>query len=366
MNIGIIGTRGIPNRYGGFEQYVEYLAPELVKRGHSVTVYNPAHHPNRDTFWKGVKIVRKPDPQFMGSFSQFIYDLACILHSRSQHYDLILQLGYTSSSIWSRFFPSTALVVTNMDGLEWMRTKYSPPVKRFLKWAEGLAVKHSDYLIADSPGIRVYLLRSYGVDSKYIAYGTEIFDHPNEDVIARLGLDAYQYDMLIARIEPENNVDVIIEAHVKANSNRPLLVIGNHKATALGRYLYKRFSAANVRFMGPIYDMEVLNNLRFYSNLYFHGHSVGGTNPSLLEAMASGALICASDNPFNRAVLRDAGLYFKGVDDLVDLIEKEKKNADDPRLAGIRKIVVENYTWPKIIDETEAFLMSILKSRCEA
>src|SRR5690349_15755847 len=120
MKIGIVGTRGIPNRYGGFEQFIEFVAPELVNRGHEVYVYNSSLHPYKEPTYKGVHIISKTDPENkIGTAGQFIYDLNCIRDSRKRNYDVILQLGYTSSSIWTFLYPSGSLLVTNMDGLEW-------------------------------------------------------------------------------------------------------------------------------------------------------------------------------------------------------------------------------------------------------
>ena len=163
LKIAILGTRGIPNHYGGFEQFAEYLAKGLVERGFEVSVYNSHNHPYREKTWNGVEIIHCYDPEDkIGTAGQFIYDLNCIKDSRKRDFDIILQLGYTSSSVWNRFLPrKRTIITTNMDGLEWKRSKYSKPVQQFLKRAEGLAVKFSDHLIADSKGIREYLKEKY-------------------------------------------------------------------------------------------------------------------------------------------------------------------------------------------------------------
>src|SRR5215467_1651561 len=169
MKIGIIGIRGIPNRYGGFEQFTEYVAPALVRKGHDVTVYSSSLHPYQDDNWKGVRLIHKSNPENrIGTFGQFIYDFFCILDSRKRNFDVILQLGYTSSSVWSFLFPGKSNLVTNMDGLEWKRSKYSKPVRAFLKRAEKWAVRSSDRLIADSKGIQEYLLDKYNKHATFI------------------------------------------------------------------------------------------------------------------------------------------------------------------------------------------------------
>ena len=191
-----------------------------------------------------------------------------------------------------------------MDGLEWKRSKYSKKVQKFLKYAEKLAVKSSDFLISDSIGIQDYLKQEYNVNSEYIAYGAEIFTQSDVKFIKEFDVEANGYNMLIARLEPENNIETILEGVQRSNSNLPFLVVGKYD-NKFGIYLKEKFkNSKNIRFLGGIYDLEKLNNLRYYSNLYFHGHSVGGTNPSLLEAMASNCLIIANDNVFNKSILK--------------------------------------------------------------
>ena len=172
MKIAIIGTRGIPNNYSGFEQFAENFAVFLAKERYDITVYNSHNHKYQKPYFKDVKIIHCFDPEYLvGTFGQFIYDLNCILNSRRQNFDVILQLGYTSNSIWHFLLPKAAKVVTNMDGLEWKRTKYTLLAQKFLKYAEKLAAKSSDVLIADSLGIQTYLKKKYKLESTYIPYG---------------------------------------------------------------------------------------------------------------------------------------------------------------------------------------------------
>lgn len=155
LKIGILGTRGIPNNYGGFEHIAGYLAKGLVEKGHEVTVYNSHKHPYQHKLWNGVKIIHCYDTEYIiGIAGQFIYDLNCILDSRKRGYDIILMLGYTSSSVWGMSYPKDPIIITNMDGLEWNRTKFSRPVRSFLKYAEKLSVKFSDHHVVDFPVIK--------------------------------------------------------------------------------------------------------------------------------------------------------------------------------------------------------------------
>jgi len=363
MKIAIIGTRGIPNHYGGFEQFAQYLAKGLIQRGFEVTVYNSHTHPYQKKKWNGVNIVHCKDLEYkMGTAGQFIYDLNCILDARKKKYDIILQLGYTSNSVWGWLLPKKTIVTTNMDGLEWKRTKYSGIVRNFLKHAEKLAVKYSDHLIADSIGIQEYLHTKYNKQAVFIPYGADIFEDNNCVFLEEFDLTPYEYDMLIARLEPENSIEIILDGRAKSNCKRKFLVVGAHN-TSYGEYLKKKYAAySDIKFIGGIYDINKLNNLRYYTNLYFHGHTVGGTNPSLLEAMASGSLVCANENPFNRYILEEDALYFKTSNDVTFYINEVK--CDQPVyqqfIANNRKKIEEKYSWANIIDQYANHLVEIM------
>tara|TARA_B100000900_G_scaffold370358_1_gene348815 strand:+ start:3472 stop:4560 length:1089 start_codon:yes stop_codon:yes gene_type:complete len=361
MRIGILGTRGIPNFYGGFEQFAQYLSEGLVNAGHDVFVYNSHLHPYKEKSWNGVNLVHCYDPEEkIGTAGQFIYDLNCILDSRKRDLDIILQLGYTSSSVWNWLFPKNVPIITNMDGLEWKRSKYSKPVQSFLKFAEKLAVLFSDQLIADSKGIQSYLKEKYNKDSVYIPYGANVFSLPDESVLKNYSLTPFNYDMLIARLEPENSVEEILDGFVASNVKRDFLVIGNTK-TPLGKKLVDKYQDSRIKFVGYIKGIDNLDSLRYFSNLYFHGHSVGGTNPSLLEAMASNAFICAHDNIFNKAILDDDAVYFSSAEEVRSLVESIlKKKTGKSILSNIEK-VSKIYAWETIISQYEVILKDNLK-----
>ena len=354
MRIGILGTRGIPNNYGGFEQWAEQLSLGLVAKGYDVYVYNSHNHPYQKNKWAGVNIIHKYDPEFrVGTVGQFIYDLNCIVDSRTRKFDIILQLGYTSSSIWGWLLPKQkALIVTNMDGFEWNRGKFSRTAKYFLKQAEKLGVYFSDIIIADSPVIKKYYKSRYTKPVVYIPYGTKLFFDEDFSKISSFNIDKYNYYLLIARLEPENNIEMVIQGVIKSKSQLPLLIVGNYNIPH-GKYLFNKYSKEKqIKFTGAIYNSKVLNNLRFFSNLYFHGHSVGGTNPSLLEAMACSAVICAHDNPYNKAVLTNKGWYFSTVEDIYKLIlSKNYENNRKETISRNRQTINTNFLVEDIINK---------------
>ena len=364
MKIAVIGTRGIPNRYGGYEQFVEFAAPALVERGHEVYVYNSSRHPYKEGEWKRVRIIHKFDPEDkIGSAGQFIYDLNCILDARRRNFDIILQLGYTSSSIWSFLFPRRSLVITNMDGLEWKRSKYGNAVRQFLRMAEKWAALNSDFLIADSKGIQQYLLDKYHKPSTFIPYGAHLVTKTDESLLKEKNIEKHAYDLLIARMEPENNIETIIKGHLLSASTIPLLIIGNYK-NKFGAFLEKKYKSDKIKFWGSIYNLPYLDTLRFYCRYYFHGHSVGGTNPSLLEAMASYACVIAHDNVFNRTVLNDDALYFQSAEDIAHLLNVPMDDQICRTIKSNNADKIRNqYSWQHIIDSLEKMFINALAKK---
>ncbi len=366
MKIAILGTRGIPNNYGGFEQFAEFFSKYLTENNHDVYVFNSHDHLYQEKTWEGVNIVHKFDPEYLiGTAGQFFYDLACILYCRKEKFDIILQLGYTSSSIWSFLFPKKSLVFTNMDGLEWKRSKYNAPVRYFLRFAEKWAAKYSDYLIADSIGIQTYLKSKYNKESEFIAYGADVFSDPNEKVLEGYNLTKEKYGMLVARMEPENNIETILDGVHESDHQNPFLVIG--KINKFASYLQEKYkNDSRIRFMGPIYNLSDLNNIRYYSRYYFHGHSVGGTNPSLLEAMASNALIIAHNNPFNKAILNEDAAYFDNNRDVKDMLNKDEYFASKgPYTENNKNKITMNFSWSTINSKYEEYLIKGLQEKAK-
>jgi glycosyltransferase involved in cell wall biosynthesis len=362
MKIGILGTRGIPNHYGGFEQFAEFFATYAAGQGHEVHVYNSHSHPYKETEFKRVKIIHCYDPENkIGTVGQLVYDLNCILDARKRDFDIILQLGYTSSSVWYSLHPKKAIVITNMDGLEWKRTKYSKKVQKALQVAERLAVKKSDFLIADSKGIQKYIKEKYQKESNYIAYGAHNFDNPNPLILKEYHVEMENFNMIMARFEPENNLDLVLEGVAIAEDKNPILVIGNHQ-TKYGTYLKSKYQAySNIRFLGAVYNLDHLNNLRYYSNIYFHGHTVGGTNPSLLEAMASKALIAAHNNDFNKGVLKENAYYFSNAEEVKKILNTVKKIDNLQFVQNNYVAIASTFNWEKINEQYLQFFKQCLE-----
>lgn len=373
MKIAFISTRGIPNNYGGFEQFAEYISIGLAKRGHEVVVYSPHFHPYKEDTYKGVHIkhIYSPEPWMGSSIGSFFYDFASLKDAlKKEKFDIIYEAGYTSivpAYIWFNVrkikYP---IFTTNMDGLEYKRTKFNKWVQKFIFWEEKMTVKHSHYLIADNMGIHDYYQEKYRKESKFLAYGADIHNNYNEEFLKEFELEADNYYLLVARLEPENNIIMAIEGYLASTEKgkRPLVIVGKTN-TPHGKELVAKYgNEKSIRFVGGIYDFDKLNSIRHFSYAYFHGHSVGGTNPSLLEAMASDCFILANDNIFNKAVLGENALYYfdhNAVTELLNNIElltlKYKKSFIEKNLEIIRK----EYSWEKLIDEHEKYFTELIK-----
>jgi len=359
LRIGILGTRGIPNHYGGFECFAEYLSQGLVERGHELYVYNSHNHPNQQSGWNNVKIVHCYDPEYrFGSFGQFWYDLNCIRDARKRNFDVLLFLGYTSSSVWGMLYPKKPVIIYNMDGFEWKRTKYSRPIQRFLKYAEKLAVRYSDFIVADSKHVQEYISDKYKLKPAYIAYGADIFEEPDESLIWPFHLTDRSYNMVMARMEPENNIEMVLNGYHNSEAAHDMIIVGSTQ-NKFGTYLKNKYAGdGRIRFLGAIFDRQVINNLIYHSNLYFHGHSVGGTNPSLLEAMGSKALIVAMDNVFNRSVLSSNAFYFTTPAEVTDYANLLTRNElHQSMIESNARTIREKYNWPGIVDAYEKFFL---------
>jgi glycosyltransferase involved in cell wall biosynthesis len=359
LKIGILGCRGIPNYYGGFEKMAECISVGLVKKGHDVTVYNSHNHPYVEKDFYGVRIKHCFDPEYkIGTTGQFIYDWNCIQDARKENYDVILFLGYTSSSVWGEFFPKQPVIISNMDGLEWKRSKYNYMTRQFLKQAERWAVKYSHYYIADSIVIQNYLQRKYQIKCRYIPYGSEISYLNNNSFLPQYHISKEDYYLLMARMEPENNIETILNGFNHSSSDKKFLVIGNTN-NSLGQKLVNKFkSDKRILFAGAIYDTAITNSLKYFSRLYFHGHSVGGTNPSLLEAMGSRSLIAAHQNEFNFSVLEKDAYYFQSSNDVEKLIESVNRNENEEKMVQNNLLKIEKkYNWPSIIGQYNEFII---------
>lgn len=367
MKIAILGTKGIPNRYGGFEQFAEYLSAGLAQRGHEPTVYAPHYHPFQGKEIKKVKIKHFYCPErYLGGAAHYIYDHLCLRDAIKSNFDIIYEAGYGSCAFALFYFKKrvkTPVVITNMDGLEWRRKKWNPIVRYITKQAERLTVKYSDFLIADNLGIKTYFENVYGVGPTYLPYGAQTIDSFDPSVLEKYSLRPKEYFLIIARLEPENNIETMIRAFIRSHSPLPLVIVGGIDTKHGKQLLSLSAPHPNIKFLGGIYEPDTVNNLRHFSKAYFHGHSVGGTNPSLLEAMASESFIIAHDNVFNRSVLETNAEFFTDEPSLTNILKNLDETLCENETSFKEKnleLIKTRYDWDLIIDSHELFFKSAL------
>lgn len=351
VKLAILGTRGIPARYGGFETFAEQLATKLVTHDVDVTVFCPASRPKQDDSYRGVTLRYIKFPN-LGKYSEMFWDARCFFEARGQ-FDVVYMLGLGGAfAAWvPRVFGSAVWV--NTDGVEWKRTKFNWPQRAYLALMEALSVLFASRIIADAGAIASYLRGRYPGLKRVstIAYGADVPEsRPAPESIKDWGLQPDGYYVIVSRLEPENHLLEMVEGFELSHSELPLVILGNieNPNTYVQRLLAHQ--SKRIRFIGTVYDRANLEPLRFFARAYLHGHSVGGTNPSLLEAMACSNLVIAHDNPFNREVLGECGLFFRNPRDLssqihaIDAGEVKIQVLRDGVLARIKK----HYTWDQI------------------
>ena len=309
--VRILGTRGIPNRHGGFEACAQQLAPWLVDRGWAVTVYcqeDPGSTYRRDS-WRGVTLEHVPAPS-AGPLGSVWFD-ARTARDAARHDDLLLTLGFNTAVLFPWYRLRGRPHVVNMDGIEWRREKWSRPVRGWFwvnSWIAGYAANH---LIADHPGIAAMLAaRGWASRTTMVPYGAERVEAAPLEPLAELALQPQRYGLVIARPEPENSILEIVRAWSAAGRGVPLVVLGAYQSGNRYHDAVRAAAGPEVRFPGAVYDPAVVQALRHHARLYVHGHTVGGTNPSLVEALGAGSPVLAHDNEFNRWVAGPEQRYF--------------------------------------------------------
>ncbi|KRA13009.1 DUF1972 domain-containing protein [Acidovorax sp. Root568] len=368
LRIAVLGAKGIPASYGGFETFAEQLSVRLAERGHSVTVYAESDQDAvADSQFQGVRVRYRRRPQW-GAASVLAYDCACLWDAR-HGYDLVYMLGYGAA--WACWWPrvSGTPVWINMDGLEWARSKWGWAARAYLRCMEWVATLTATRLIADANAIAQRLQNVYpkGAPSSFIAYGAEPVREGSLDssALSAWGLVPFQYMVVVARPEPENHLLEIIEGYILHGGEWPLVIVGDVSGATPYQQRLLQYTSECVRFVGGIYDPRQLACVRAHAACYIHGHSVGGTNPSLLEAMACGNWVVAHDNPFNREVARDAADYFGSPEELarrLDQLVSQWQLAYPERSRRARDIVDTYYTWERITDAYETLMYAQCRS----
>lgn len=362
MKIAILGTRGIPARYGGFETFAEELATRLAVRGQQVTVYCESDHTGTNEY-RGVHLQHLSAPR-LGSFTTILFDLKCLWHARSR-FDVVYMLGYGAAIFC--FIPRLwgTKVLINMDGVEWARAKWSTIAKLYFKLMESVAMRTPTQIVADAESIRRHLLERHRSvpPCAVIPYGAAVLEHtPDPALLAPWGLKENGYYLVLCRLEPENHVEEIVQGFLRSKSKRKLVIFGGLDSGTAYVERLRQTDDPRVIFAGTEYSPEKVQALRAHCRAYFHGHSVGGTNPSLLESMGCGALTVAHENPFNREVLAEAGLFFSTPQQLAGLVDRIEGNdiRDEAKLrTWARESVKVRYSWELVTDRYEELFAAL-------
>lgn len=362
IEIAMIGTRGVPAAYGGFETAVEEIGRRLVERGHRVTVYTRGSE-SRDREYLGMTVVHLPA-------------------LRQKQLETLSHTGFSTLHAITRKAPDAAFVFNaanspfvpllrgrgipvalHMDGIEWKRSKWGARGKAYYRWAEEFGVRSADALIADAPGIADYYETEFGVSTEVLRYGAPILEDAPVEGIRAMDLVPGGYHLAVARFEPENHVLEIVEGYRESDAKLPLVVVGS--APYAAGYVQQIQDAAagdpRIHLVGGIYDQDLLDALYFHARTYVHGHSVGGTNPSLLRAMGAGTAVIAYDVNFNREVLDGEAWFFEGAQDISAHFTTLEDDAEAAQRAGdsARERARREFRWDEVAAGYEQLALRI-------
>ena len=381
QHVFIIGSRGLPAKYGGFETFVEKLvenriSPQIQYHVACLSDDEAYHHFD----YKGVDCFTIKAPK-LGPARVIAYDMMAINYAltlvkqkqieRPIFYILGNTIGAFIAPFARKIHHADGIFYINPDGLEWKRAKWSKPVQKYLKYSEKVMTKHADLVISDNQGIESYIQKAYPwAKTTFIAYGTDLrlSALTAQDEKVRHFFDTWaskekDYYLIVGRFVPENNYEIIIREFMKSQTQRDLLIVCNHRGNAYFEELRQKTNFdqdERIKFVGTVYDQELLKYIRNQAFAYIHGHEVGGTNPGLLEALAQTDLNLVLGVDFNRQVAKETALYWdKKEDSLVDLIHQVDKQSDFSDLGqAAKENMKEHYTWEKIVGEYEELYLS--------
>lgn len=363
--IAIIGTVGVPAKYGGFETLAEHLVRQMGEE-FDITVYctrKKYRAEERQKTYLGAKLVYLP--MDANGIWSIMYDCISIFHALFSA-DVLLVLGVSGGFMlpFVRRFTTKKLIVS-IDGIEWKRDKWIRPAKWYLWWAEKTAVKYSHADIADNESIQDYTAYRYGTLSNIIEYGA---DHTMKIQPGQDHLDTYpflknDYAFKVCRIEPENNIHVVLEAFTRIKK-MPLVMIGNWKNSEYGRDMFNQYHKHhNIILLEPIYDQGKLDMIRGNAAIYVHGHSAGGTNPSLVEAMYLGLPVIAFNVSYNKTTTEQKAWYFREADELVKIVETASPAECKSNAARMKEIADRRYTWKVVADKYSFLVHQVLVTK---
>jgi glycosyltransferase involved in cell wall biosynthesis len=364
LRIAMIGTRGVPAAYGGFETAVEEIGSRLVQAGHSVTVYCRATDGPRLTQHLGMDLVH------LGALhvkvgETLTHTALSVAHATTHRKP---DAAFVFNAANAPFLPALRArgipTAVHVDGLEWKRDKWGGNGRRYYRWAEEFSVRWANALIADARGIADYYREEFGMPTDLITYGARILKDVPSDRLSELDVAPGGFHLVVARFEPENHVDVIVEGYRRSAATLPLVVVGS--APYAAEYTQRVHAAAagdpRIRLVGGVYDQELLDQLYSHAATYLHGHSVGGTNPSLLRAMGAGTAVIAWDVVFNREVAGADAAFFGNPDVLAARVEDAEASParTAASAAAMQARAASVYDWDDVTAGYEALARRII------
>jgi glycosyltransferase involved in cell wall biosynthesis len=346
IKVSIVGTQGIPNYYGGFETLAEYLTQYLAGDFEMTVFCSSKVYPEKSKTFNNARL--RYLPFSANGFSSILYDSVSLLLSLSS--DRVIILGASGGFIMPLLRPWRKKFLLNLGGLDWQRSKWSPSVKWIIRLLEKLAVKNTGTLVSDNMGIREYLRNKYSKESLLIEYGgdqcTRIIPH-EKDFIEYPFLKS-RYAFSVARVQPDNNVEMILDSCLKMD-RFPVVFVGNWKNSPYGTDLKAKYSGKkNCILLDAIYDREKLDLLRSNCYIYIHGHSAGGTNPALVEAMSLGLPVLAFASVFNRYTTEEKARFFSTSEELSGMLKRITEEELDQVKKDLSEIAGKRYKWSVI------------------
>jgi glycosyltransferase involved in cell wall biosynthesis len=360
FDLSIIGIVGIPAAYGGFETLAEQLTLRLGNR-YSIQVFCSScgieSKLNMPKIHNGAKL--NYINWYANGWQSIIYDFISLWKGASNSQSLLV-LGVSGATLYpllNLFWPKVK-IITNLDGIEWRRQKWGHAARIFLHISEWFAVKYSDIIVSDNKGIQEYVYSTYGRNSRLITYGGDQqfkeyqyqYQYKCKDNIENDNKQEGYY-LGICRIEPENNVSTILEAFTK-NNNKHLMIVGNWKNSNYSRALFKKYSKyKNIYLINSIYETDKLNQLKQGAKAYIHGHSAGGTNPSLVEAMFFGLPVIVYDINYNRYTTHNQAIYWDSEESLIECLNNYCPKKYETISKKMNQIARESYTWNRVTND---------------
>lgn len=363
----MIGTRGIPAGYSGFETCAEEVGSRLARRGHAITVYGRSHHLGyRRATYRGVRIIKLPAPRNK-HLDTIVHSALSALHAACQHVDAVLVFGVGSSPVALIPRLRGSAVAINVDGLDWQRDKWSPLAKAYLRAAERIAWRLGNAVITDSRAVQEYYRARYAASTRFIPYGAEPTAVAPNGMLKQLDLEPRKYLLYVGRLVPENRADHLVDAFASLDTGLKCVIVGD--APYSGEYItrLKNRASKNVIFPGYVFGKGYweLNSNAF---AYAFTSGAAGTHPALLEAMACGNCVIAQSTPTNREVGAGSVLYYDGQAGAEDLARQLRLVIERPELvaeygARARREVATRYSWERVTDEYENLFSEMLARR---